>query len=112
MLVEGLGGSLPTEGFAGAVVEHGGDCINGLSVPAREIGALGEVLAQEAVRVLIRSTLPRAAGVGEEDWDVRLDFKCCVLREFLAPVPSEGSEELCWEVVILAASASFIVTAL
>ena len=95
MFVEGFGGSLPTEGLAGSAVEHGGDCFDVLGVPAREIGALGEVLAQEAVRVLVRSTLPRAARVGEEDWDARLDFECCVLREFLAAVPSQGSAELC-----------------
>ena len=49
MLVEGFGGSAPGEGLAGSVVEGVGDGLDLLGAPSREVGALGEVLAQESV---------------------------------------------------------------
>ncbi len=93
----GFGGCLPTEGLAGSAVEHGCNCVNLFSVPAREISALGEVLAQESVGVLVAAALPRTARVGEVDRDAGLDFERCMLRELLASVPSQGSAELLWE---------------
>src|SRR5215469_6096436 len=55
---EAFGGGVPAEGFAGAAVEFGGD---GGEVGGRvdgEVGAFGEVLAQQPVGVFVRPALP------------------------------------------------------
>ena len=36
---------------------------------ARQVRALGPVLAQQAIRILVGSALPRAVGIGKEDLD-------------------------------------------
>jgi hypothetical protein len=41
----------------------------GLRVPG-EVDSLGQVLPQEAIRILVRSALPRAAGITEIHLDV------------------------------------------
>ena len=51
-----------------------GDGFDLVGGPARQVGALREVLAREAVGVLVRGSLPWAVGVGEVDGDVGL---CC-----------------------------------
>jgi hypothetical protein len=53
MLIEGFSGCLPIKGLAGPAVEHVGNCVDLVSVPAREVSTLGEVLTQESVGVLI-----------------------------------------------------------
>ncbi len=63
MLVEGFRWCLPAEGLAGSAVDHGGDCFDLFGGPAREVGALGEVLAQQ----LVGAALPGALRVGEVD---------------------------------------------
>ena len=55
---EGLGGAAPAEGFAGAVVEFEGDGIEVLTGVAGQAGAFGEVLAEQAVGVLVAAALP------------------------------------------------------
>ena len=58
-LVESLRWSIPFKGLARALVEQRGDVIElGLGV-ARQIGALWQKLANEAVPVLVCSSLPR-----------------------------------------------------
>ena len=97
MFVEGFGWCLPTKGLARSAVEHGCNRINLFGVPPREVSALGKVLAQESIGVLVGAALPRTARVGEVDRDAGLDFEGCMLRELLAPVPGQGSAELLWE---------------
>jgi hypothetical protein len=67
MLVEGFGGCLPAEGFAGPVVEGESNGLDLIGLPSREVGALGEVLTKESVRVLVGAALPGAVRVGEVD---------------------------------------------
>ena len=50
-------------GLAGPVVEGMSDGFEPVSRPARQIGALGEVLAQQPAGVLVGE--PQAVGVGE-----------------------------------------------
>lgn len=52
-------------GLAGPVVEGMSDGFEPVSRPARQIGALGEVLAQQPAGVLVGEPLPQAVGVGE-----------------------------------------------
>ena len=68
-MIEGLGGGCPVECLAGSCVEFGGDGVEvGLGVRG-EVGALGQVLAQQPVGVLVGAALPGAAGVAEVDLD-------------------------------------------
>ena len=110
MLVEGFGGCLPAEGLAGSAVERGGDGFELVAVPAGEVGALREVLAQQAVGVLVGAALPGAVRVGEVDGDAGLDLELGVLRTSSLPRSQVNDRRSCsGSVVIVAASASFIV---
>src|SRR5205814_4983665 len=57
-LVESFGGSIPCEGHAGASVEFDGDVVELLLAVFGEVGAFGEVLADEAVPVFVGAALP------------------------------------------------------
>ena len=70
MFVEGLGGGLPVEGFLGSTVECCGDSVQVASGVSAEVGAFGEVLAEETVGVLVGSTLPWCLGVAEVDIEI------------------------------------------
>src|SRR3954453_21334467 len=59
LLFESLGWGLPLKGLAGPVVERVSDGLEVFGGPARQVGALGEVLAQQPVRVFVRRALPR-----------------------------------------------------
>ena len=52
-LGEGLCGSFPSQGLAGAVVHQSGDVIEIALAELSQIGALGQELAEEAIGVLI-----------------------------------------------------------
>ena len=60
MVVEDFGEGAPAEGLAGSAVERGGDGLDVLGGPAGQVGALGEVLAQQA---LVFSFVPRCQGL-------------------------------------------------
>ena len=59
----------------GLAVERVRDGLEVLGGPAGQVGALGEVLAQQAVGVLVRAALPRAVRVGEVDRGAGLDVE-------------------------------------
>ena len=65
MLVQGFSWRLPTEGLARTNVERVGHCFDLLAAPSREVSALGKVLAQESIRVLVGAALPRTLRIGE-----------------------------------------------
>src|SRR5215204_6294591 len=67
------------ERLARAAVELLGDLVEALLAHPGETFSLREVLAKEAVCVLVRAPLPRAAGVAEVDLDPGLDRKALVL---------------------------------
>jgi hypothetical protein len=60
----------------------------------RQVGALREVLSQEAVGVLIRPALPRALRIAEVNVDVGRQRKASMIRKFLAAVPGQRFIEL------------------
>ena len=60
----------------------------------REVGPLGEVLAEEAVGVLVAAALPGAVWLAEVDLDAGLDREPGVLGPLLAAVPGERPAEL------------------
>jgi hypothetical protein len=84
MLVQGFGGCLPAEGFAGPVVESESNGLEFVGLPSRQVRALGEVLAQQPVGVLVGAPLPGAVRVGEVDLqpgvDAELDIRLSVGR--------------------------------
>src|SRR5207249_541064 len=70
-------------------VEALGDAVEiGLRV-VRQLGALGEVLPQQAIRVLVRAALPGALWVAEVDLHVRGDAEGLMVRHLHAPIPGE-----------------------
>jgi len=56
----------------------------------RQVGALRKILSQQAIGVLVRSTLPRALRIAKIDVDVGRQRKSTMSRQFLAPVPGQG----------------------
>jgi hypothetical protein len=67
MLVQGVGGSSPAEDFSWPCVECVHDRLELLGTPARHVGPLREVLAQQSVGVLVCAALPRTVRIGELD---------------------------------------------
>src|SRR5512143_4328511 len=73
MLVEGFGGGLPAEGLAGSAVERCGDRVKFRRAVSAQVGALGEVLAEQAVGVFVRAALLGAVRVAEVDGQPGVD---------------------------------------
>src|SRR5215208_3426112 len=82
------------ERLARAAVELLGDLVEALPAHPRETLSLREVLAKEAVGVLVRAPLPGAAGVAEVDLDARLDREAPVLSHLRALIPGERAAKL------------------
>lgn len=59
-----------------------------------QVGALGKVLAEEAIGVLVRPPLPRALRIAEVDRQARVDVELGVRCEFRALIPRQGAAEL------------------
>ena len=55
----------------------------------RQVGALGKVLSQQAIGVLVRAALPRALRIAKIDVDFGRQRKAAMIRKFLAPVPGQ-----------------------
>src|ERR1035438_10189054 len=77
------------QSFAGSVVELAGYPVKVHRAVDREVGALGEVLAQEAVGVLAGAALPRCVRVTEVDVDVGGDAHLFPVAHLWALVPGQ-----------------------
>src|ERR1700676_3510110 len=62
----------------------------------RQVGALGKVLSQQAIGVLVRPALPRALRIAKIDVDFGRQRKATMIRQFLAPIPGQGLIQLLW----------------
>src|SRR5262249_28067225 len=90
----GFAGSLPAESLPGSTIERSGHrCEFVRAVPA-EVGALGEVLAQQPVGVLVGPALPGALGIAEVDVQTGCDLEVGVPGHLHAAVPGERTTEL------------------
>ena len=87
MFVEGLGRRLPAEGLPRPSVERVGDRGDVVRAPAGQVGALREVLAKQAVGVLVGAALPGAVRVGEVDGQAGLGRELGVCAQSLCRGP-------------------------
>ena len=88
---------LAPEGLAGSRVEGEGDCFDLVAAVSVQVGAFGEVLAQQAVGVLVRTSLPGRMRIAEVDGETGVDAELDVLGHFCSLVPGERSAELVGE---------------
>ena len=79
----------PAERLAGAVVDFGGDPRQVFGAEGAEVGAFGEVVAQQPVHVLIAAALPRGVRVAEEHVGAGGGGDLLMQREFLALIPRQ-----------------------
>lgn len=63
----------PAERFSGSIIKHMSNVIEMFLTVDREVGSFREVLAQQAVGVLIAASLPWAMGIAEIDLDPSID---------------------------------------
>ena len=89
MLVECFGGCAPVECLAWSAVERRSDRLELLRGVSGEVGAFGEVLAEQAVGVLVCASLPRALRVTEIHLKPAVDRELCVLCHLRPLVPGE-----------------------
>src|SRR5205085_1119009 len=82
-------GGLELEHFARAVVEQMGDRIEIVLTMHAKIGALGQILADQAIGVLVAATLPGAIGIGEVDLDAGGPGELGVTRHLAAGTVAE-----------------------
>ena len=84
---------LPLEGLAGAAVEAVGGGLKHVGAVDGEVGALGEVLAEQSVGVLVGASLPGRVGVAEVDGDTGLDAEAGVFGHLDALVPGDRAAQ-------------------
>ena len=76
--------------LAGPVVGFRGDCVGVFLGVSGRVGPLGEVLAQQAVGVLVGAALPEAVGVAEVRLHVGRGGHACMQGGFGSPVPCQA----------------------
>ena len=83
-------GRLPVQAFSGAGVEFLGNGIQFTLGVARQICSLGEVLAQQAIGILIGSTLPGTMRIGKEHLDRESLSQMFMLGHLLPSIIGQG----------------------
>jgi len=94
VFVEGLGRCSPAEGLARSAVQCGGDGREVARAVPGEVGALREVLTQQAVGVLVGAALPWALWVAEVDLQAGVEPQPFVLGHLGALVPGQRAAQL------------------
>lgn len=94
----GLDWGLVSEHDARSAVELMGDGAKVLCGVDGEVGALGKVLPQQAIHVLVGAALPRRVRVAEVDPEAGEGLDVLVECEFAPLVPGEGPLHLGWDV--------------
>ena len=93
-LGKALGWSIPPQGLAGTFVEQGGDVVELLLAVGPKVDALGEELADQAVPLLVLSSLPGAGRVAEVDRDARGHREAAVRGHLAALVPGQRPSQV------------------
>ena len=96
-MVKCLCGRFPIKRLAGPGVEGGRYGGNLLGAVHAEIGAFGQVLAQQPVGVLVGAALPRAVRIAKVDLYARVDLQARVLGDLSSLIPSQRPTQLLWE---------------
>src|SRR6185437_3249507 len=94
MISKYLGRRFPTQCFSRPTVECGCNRFELATRVSGQVGALGEVLAQQAVRIFVGAALPRAMRIAEVNRQSCLDAQLNVLRHFRALIPRQRSAQL------------------
>ncbi len=93
-LGELLSWRLVHQGFSGSFVELPGDGAELSLAEGRQVDAVGQVLAQQAVGVLVGTALPRAVRIAEVDLDIGRQGEAPVVGKFFAAVPGQRPTEV------------------
>src|SRR5437764_126910 len=94
VLGEHLGGCPPRECLAWSTVQRRGDSCELLGAVAGEVGASGEILAQQPVGVLVGGALPGASWIAEVDLQTAVEPQLDVLGHLDSLVPGQGPPQL------------------
>jgi hypothetical protein len=112
MVIESFGGWLPTEALARVTVKAGSDRLDILRRPPGKVSALREVLAQQAVLVLVRALAARdCAGWRRRPGHAVSIVNWACADSFLPRSQVSERHSCAGRVPTVTASASFIVTA-
>lgn len=82
--------SAEAEAFAGAMIEGGGDLVTAFLGEAGEGGALREVLADQAVGVLVCASLPGMMRGSEVDLGAKVPLEALVAMELCPIIRGDG----------------------
>jgi len=77
------------QGLSGSIVQERTDGIEVALGKTSQVGVLGQVLAQQAVGVLVGATLPRAMGIGEVGLQFKTSAQQLMARHFAALIVSQ-----------------------
>ena len=97
MLVESFGRRPPAESFSRAAIESSGHRIEVFGRIPGQVSTFREVLAQEAVGVLVGTPLPWAVRVAEINGQSGVDAEFRMLSHLGALVPCQRATKLLWE---------------
>jgi len=85
--------ALVLETGAGPVVEFGGDAVEVVAGPYVQVGALGEVLAEQAVGVFVGAALPGSVRVTEVDLQAGRNLNPVVVEHLVALVSGQRAAQ-------------------
>ena len=92
-------GCFPSQGFSGPDVEPPCDIVELFLREQRQVGALGQVLAQQAVGVFADAALPGSVRMGEVDVDSGVPGQGLVVSHLRSLVVGQGAAQLAVEAV-------------
>jgi hypothetical protein len=81
----------------GAIIEFGSDRVKFVGRGLPDVGSLRQVLSQESVRVLVRSSLPRRVRVGEVYLQSSPLLNHVVVEHLVSLIPGQRSTQAPWQ---------------
>src|SRR4051794_41009977 len=93
-LVKGLGRCSPPERLTRPAVQRRGHSGKSFRAVHAQVSALGEVLPQQPVGVLVRAALPGAVGIAEVDLHASIDPQLRVLAQLRSLIPGQRASQL------------------